>query len=46
MKKGWENIKEILHFQDLLYVPKIICIKLISRYYNNLLASHFEIEKT
>ena len=43
--KDWQDIKGILHYQSLFYVPEIICTKLISRYYNDLLAGHFSIEK-
>lgn len=41
-----KNIKEILHYQDFLYVFIIICSELINRYYDNLLADHFRIENT
>lgn len=44
--KDRENIKEVFYYQDLLYVPKVICSKLISRYYNNPLVGPFQIEKT
>ena len=35
----------MLHYQKLLFVSKIIQIKLISQYHNNLLAKHFSINK-
>ena len=38
-------MKRVLHHQGLFYAPKIIQIKLISQHYNNLLVSHFDIEK-
>lgn len=44
--KAWEDVESILHHQDLLYVLGIILSKLISRYYNDPLASHFESNKT
>lgn len=36
----------MLYYQDLLYILKIVCPKLISRYHNNLLLSHSQIKKT
>ncbi len=44
--EGWEDIKQVLHYQSLLYVLKVIRSELISRYHNDPLASHFGIEKT
>lgn len=41
----WEDIEEMLHYKDFLYVLKIICSELISRHYNNFLTSHFDIQK-
>ena len=46
LPEGWEDIEQVLHFQGLPYVPKVIRLKLISRHYNNLLTGHFGIEKT
>ncbi len=46
IKKDWEDINELLYFQGLLYISKIIYIELISQYYNNPLVGHFRIEKT
>ena len=43
---GYEKIDEILHYQGLPFVPKVIQTELISRYHNDLLAGHFVIEKT
>ena len=45
-QQGWEDINGVLHHQSLPYVPEIIQIELISRYHNNPLAGHFDIEKT
>ncbi len=46
LSKGWEDIEQVFHYQDLLYIPKIIRLELINRHYNNLLAGHFGIKKT
>lgn len=43
--EGWEDTKSIIHHQGLPYVSKIIQSKLLSYYYNNLLADHFGIEE-
>lgn len=42
----WEDIDEMLYYQDLFYVPKIICSEVISCYHDDPLAGHFEIDKT
>lgn len=44
--EGWKNIKDIIHYQGLPYMPKVLCLELISRYYDNYLIGHFEMEKT
>ena len=44
--EGWEDIKQVLHYQGPPYVPKIIRSELISRHQNDSLADHFGIEKT
>ena len=41
-----KNIKQVLYYQDLPYIPKVIHLELISRYHNNSLAGYFGIEKT
>ncbi len=46
LPKGWEDIKQVFHYKDLLYVPKVICSELISRHHDDFLAGHFGIEKT
>lgn len=46
MKEDKENINEILYFQDLLYISKIIYTKLINWHHNNLLAGYLRIKKT
>lgn len=46
MREDWEDINEMLYFQYLLYVPKIINIDLISRHHDNPLAGHLGIKKT
>ncbi len=44
--EGWEDIEQVLHYQGLPYVPKVIRSELIIRHYDNPLAGHFGIEKT
>ncbi len=44
--KGWKDIKKVLHYLNLSYIPKIFHSKLINKYHNNLLAENFEIKKT
>ena len=39
--KNREDIKEVLYYQNFLYVSKVIYSKFISKYYINLPASHF-----
>ncbi len=46
LPKSWEDIEQVLHYQGLPYVPKIICSELINRHYDDTLAGHFGIEKT
>lgn len=46
LPEGWEDIEEIIDYQGFSYVSKVIFSKLISRYYDNLLAGYFGIEKT
>ncbi len=46
LPEDWEDIEQVLHYQGLLYVPKVICSELISRHHDNPLAGHFGIEKT
>ncbi len=36
----------MLHYQGLLYVPKVICLELISRYHDDPFVGHVGIEKT
>ena len=45
LSEGWEDIEEVFHYKYFLYVLKVICSKLISRHYENPLASHFGIKK-
>ncbi len=44
--KGWEDIEQVLYYQGLPYIPKVIYLELISRHHDNPLVSHFGIEKT
>ncbi len=46
LPEAWEDIKQVLHYQGLLYVPKVIRSELISRHHDKLFAGHFGIEKT
>lgn len=46
LQEGWKDIDEVLHHQRLLFVLEAICTELISCYHNDLLAGHFEINKT
>ncbi len=43
--ESWEDIKQVLHYQSLLYIPKIICSELISSHHNNFHAGRFGIKK-
>ena len=43
---GYEKINKIFHHQGLPFIYKVIWTELISRHYNNLLASHFDIKNT
>lgn len=45
MAKCWEDIEGVLFYQDLPYMPEIICIELISCYHDNYLSRYFEINK-
>ncbi len=46
LPEGWDDIEEVLNYQGLSYVSKVIRSKLISRHHNNPLVGHFGIEKT
>ncbi len=46
LPEGWEDIKQVLHYQGLPYVPKVIRSELISRHHDDPLVGHFGIEKT
>lgn len=45
LPEGWKDVKDIFYYQSILFVPKIICLKIISRHYNNPLAGYFGIKK-
>ncbi len=45
LSEGWKDIEQVLHYQGLLYVPKVIRSELISRHHDDPLAGHFGIEK-
>lgn len=44
MVEEWEDINGVLHYQNLSYVPEIICSELISRHHDNPLAEHFGVD--
>ncbi len=46
LPEGWEDIQQVIHYQGLPYVLKIIYSELISRHHDDLLAGHFGIMKT
>ncbi len=46
LKKGWEEIEEVLYHHGLPYVLEIVKTELISKHHDDLLASHFGIDKT
>ncbi len=46
LPESWEDIEQVLHYQGLPYVSKVIYLELISRHYNDPLAGHFCIETT
>ena len=46
LPEGWKDVKGVLQYQGLQYVPKIIRSKVISRHHNNPLAEHFGVDKT
>ena len=46
MGDGQENVEGVLQYRSLLYVPEIICSKVISCHHNDLLVGHFRIDET
>ena len=46
LPESWKDIEQVLHYQSLPYIPKIIHSELISRHHDNLFTGHFGIEKT
>ncbi len=46
LPEGWEDIKQMLHYQGIPYVPKVIRSEIISRHHDDPLVGHFGIEKT
>lgn len=46
LPEAWEDVESILYHQGFPYILEIIWSKLISRYYNDLLASYFGNDKT
>ena len=45
-QRAEKDIEQILFYQSLFYIPKVICSELINRYQNNPLVGHFSIKKT
>ena len=45
-KNSYKEDDRVLHYQKLPFIPKIIWIKLISRYHDDFLIGHFSINKT
>ena len=46
LPKGWEEVKGVLQYQGLLYVPEIIRSEVIKCHHDDTLARHFGINKT
>ena len=46
LPEGWENVEEMLQYQELPYIPAIIRSEVISCYRNDPLIGHFGINKT
>ncbi len=46
LSEGWEDIEQVLQYQGLPYVPKVIRSELISRHHDDPLAGHFGRKKT
>ena len=44
--EGWEEVKGVLQYRGLLYIPEIIRSEVISCHHDDLLAGHFGINKT
>ncbi len=44
--EGLEVIEEVLHYQGLPYVPKVISLELINRHHNDFLENYIGIKKT
>lgn len=44
--KNWEDLDEVLYYQDFSYILKIICFKIINQYYENFFIGYFGTEKT
>ena len=45
LPKGWEDIEEVLYYEGLTYVLKVICSELISKHHDNPLVGYFGIKK-
>lgn len=43
--EGWRNIKAVFYYQSFIYFLKVIYLKLIKKYYDNLFRGHFDVKK-
>ena len=46
LPEGWKDVKGVLQYQRLPYVPEIIRFEVISRHHDDPLAGYFGIDKT
>lgn len=46
LSEDWKDTEKVIYYQSLLYISKVICFKLINKYYDNPLIGYFRIEKT
>ena len=44
--EDWKDDEGVFQYQGLLYIPKLICSKVIRCHHDNLLVRHFRIDKT
>ena len=43
--EDWEDVKGVLQYRELVYIPEIIRFEVINCHHNDLLAGHFGIDK-
>ena len=46
LKEGWAEVEEVLHFQNLPYLPEIISTEIMGRHHNDPLEGNLGIEKS